>query len=501
MARIEQGPSEFEVCDFCGAVTPDAEFLPCTHVVCVQCFEEAVTNDSTTGCMVCDSVNLRSTQQDWPTKCHLCTDDNFAIAHCTICSLNLCEFCEQAHSHQDDDIISPNDHAYSTKKQKEISTVQLPTCDHICRDENGNFFCENCHMFICHECKDLKHTEHQIVSMNDMDIHCFEKLQNLLTKTKPLVSTLKESILTIENLQIEIEQRVAHVGDDISDLIDGHIAALHEHKLALLSELRSIGDHKINVLSDQLNCLCNTLEDIHKTCGLTSEVLSLETKLSNSVSAKLSLAHQLEELTNTRYEYKPQEDDYIRFVPNVSVGYKRRYNMFGVLDTQTPSHAHSIINEDSISEAKQRNTASLTVTVFDKEGARKLIGGDSVELKVQPLPHNSSQVKTEVIDNEDGSYKLLYVPQIAGEHRISVLLGGKHIKGSPIFMNVRMRKKHHGRFHCCTFCSTEGKMHIPCGCGATMPGSYSGCGHGHKGHPGCWHWSCCGNIEEKSDCL
>lgn len=31
-------------------------------------------------------------------------------------------------------------------------------------------------------------------------------------------------------------------------------------------------------------------------------------------------------------------------------------------------------------------------------------------------------------------------------------------------------------------------------------GGYLGCGHGHKGHPGRPHWSCCGKFTEKSEC-
>ena len=62
-------------------------------------------------------------------------------------------------------------------------------------------------------------------------------------------------------------------------------------------------------------------------------------------------------------------------------------------------------------------------------------------------------------------------------------------------------KKHIGKFHCCTWCSTGGKKNETCGCGSRMPGGYSGCGHGHPGHPGGKHWSCCGSTVESSDCL
>ncbi|XP_014227281.1 tripartite motif-containing protein 45-like [Trichogramma pretiosum] len=60
---------------------------------------------------------------------------------------------------------------------------------------------------------------------------------------------------------------------------------------------------------------------------------------------------------------------------------------------------------------------------------------------------------------------------------------------------------HSGIFHCCTFCSSGGKKDVACACGGTMPGGYRGCGHGHSGHPGERHWSCCGSTTRDGTCL
>jgi len=61
-------------------------------------------------------------------------------------------------------------------------------------------------------------------------------------------------------------------------------------------------------------------------------------------------------------------------------------------------------------------------------------------------------------------------------------------------------RSHSGQFGCCTYCLTGGKKHVRCGCGSRMPGGYSGCGHGHPGHPGTSHWSCCGSTDQYSYC-
>lgn len=34
-----------------------------------------------------------------------------------------------------------------------------------------------------------------------------------------------------------------------------------------------------------------------------------------------------------------------------------------------------------------------------------------------------------------------------------------------------------------------------------IKGGYKGCGHGHIGHPGIHHWSCCGSIFRYGYCL
>ncbi|XP_012527711.1 uncharacterized protein LOC105831830 [Monomorium pharaonis] len=72
------------------------------------------------------------------------------------------------------------------------------------------------------------------------------------------------------------------------------------------------------------------------------------------------------------------------------------------------------------------------------------------------------------------------------------------------YKNTRLsalRLTHSGIYHCCTFCSSGGKKEITCGCRGTMPGGYKGCGHGHIGHPGFNHWSCCGSILRNGRCL
>lgn len=42
-----------------------------------------------------------------------------------------------------------------------------------------------------------------------------------------------------------------------------------------------------------------------------------------------------------------------------------------------------------------------------------------------------------VIDNNDGTYCISYIPKVRGTHQIEVTIRGKHIKGSPFEIMVR----------------------------------------------------------------
>lgn len=73
-------------------------------------------------------------------------------------------------------------------------------------------------------------------------------------------------------------------------------------------------------------------------------------------------------------------------------------------------------------------------------------------------------------------------------------------QGSPFNIIAHTLRPHSGVFHCCVFCSNRGSKSMTCACDGKMAGGYRGCGHGHAGHPGRRHWSCCASTLESSEC-
>ena len=249
----------------------------------------------------------------------------------------------------------------------------------------------------------------------------------------------------------------------------------------------------------QAGHLKGVLSELHQSCeDATREVENGGTSLAHTSRAPVT--SKLEELVSCKVDTVAKEDDYFRFHARATAGERSGFPMFGVLDSRGPSAAYTTAEGEGLHTAREGKAVHFRVTVHDRFKQRRESGGDKVEASMTGC--EGEVVYVFVSDHEDGSYLLSYTPASPGDHTLSVLVGGKHIRRSPFHVSVSGQSSHHGGvFQCCTFCSTGGKKHIRCGCGSVMPGGYSGCGHGHPGHPGHRHWSCCGNTSETSDCL
>jgi len=80
------------------------------------------------------------------------------------------------------------------------------------------------------------------------------------------------------------------------------------------------------------------------------------------------------------------------------------------------------------------------IETYDNHGARKTVGGEKFEVKINPPSLISSIVNffihPEIIDNGDGTYTVWYQPRDEGKHTINVKYQGEHVGASPIAINV-----------------------------------------------------------------
>ncbi|CAJ0931628.1 unnamed protein product, partial [Ranitomeya imitator] len=210
---------------------------------------------------------------------------------------------------------------------------------------------------------------------------------------------------------------------------------------------------------------------------------------------------RLKELNHgDRSQVDQAESNRIVFSVKEEAGLCQGYQVYGMIQRRGVDPGSCQVSGQGLRPIQQGQLCSFTLTCNTKSG-------DQLEHKGPPprvtILHKESgrSVPVSIQDNHDGTYQISYTPAEPGQISISVCIKGRHIQDSPFTVFVRgSLRPHCGIYHCCTFCSSGGQKDARCGCGGTMPGGFQGCGHGHKGHPGKSHWSCCGSTSETSDC-
>ncbi|XP_037542665.1 tripartite motif-containing protein 45 [Nematolebias whitei] len=198
----------------------------------------------------------------------------------------------------------------------------------------------------------------------------------------------------------------------------------------------------------------------------------------------------------------PDDSSSICFLPIEPAGEIEGYPLVGVINSRTLDVSRCTTEGEDLRWGSAGQKGHFTLTCRDSAGEQMARGGEHVLVNIVHKDKKNCTVQTTVVDNTDGTYSVSYKPEEPGLYSVWICVKAQHIKGSPFNLDVKRRFRHHaGTFHCCSFCSSGGAKEACCGCPGTMPGGFKGCGHGHQGHPGKPHWSCCGSTVEKSECL
>lgn len=520
--------------------------LPCFHTFCAACLEHSCLERGekrgggggnqldSVYCPICIETTELSSKgvqglpqnvyverlrdlQCSPTPkltCDLCVGSDVAVKYCENCDCNLCEFC--GHAHQKQRKTSLHQLANLELEARPVAEGEAGGVSRVpARERNKivyckvhiqqqlKLFCKTCDTPMCTECVSLGgHQNHTLLPLKEASAQHLEVLQNLVSQADPMVTSLAESVKNIEFIQSSIQERSEAVSEEIIASVSSHMRALQEHKRLLLLQLDAEKKQKENTLKVQATYLREVLAGLSHSCDEAKIAIEDGIPSVAFMSTRSPVASRLEELVCTKLDMSPKEDDYIHFHSRVPVEEQNGFHMYGVLDCKGPSAANTTAEGEGLYSATEGKTSQFKVLVYDRYKQHRKVGGDRVEASMISVG-KGEVVHMFISDGENGSYVVSYTPESRGEHALSVLVGGKHIRGSPFAVSVLCRQsgRHCGTFHCCTFCSSRGKKHTRCGCGGTMPGGYSGCGHGHPGHPGRKHWSCCGSTTKNSDCL
>ncbi|XP_023276658.1 tripartite motif-containing protein 45 [Seriola lalandi dorsalis] len=539
------------VCNACKRLYRDPKILPCLHTFCSDCIAqlepfsvssrrhrdaaengrsgEAVEADApavtvTVLCPDCDSevdippsgpaglstdhlaldeIFLETLVTNGPLGCDLCGEGG-AESRCEVCSINLCEFCCQAHRRQ------KRTASHSVRGVEELRSRGRLCRPVLCSLHPGQelrLFCQPCDLPVCLECAATLHRDHRCCPTRDVIDRHGDRIRELITaRLRPRLDRLEESLQKVEVSQEALQARVDATAIEVRAFARCYASAVEAHCLSLLRRLEELRVQRRNQLHLQRAQLQQALLDVRGGVEFAERLLSCGSD-AEILSAKGVTLRRLTSLAESGYDphpatVAPDDGSSICFMPREPAGEVEGYPVVGVINSKTADLSKCTIEGEGLQRGREGQQGRFTLVCRDSAGEQMARGGEHVLVSVVHKEKKNCTVETTVVDNNDGSYSVSYTPEGPGTYSVWVCVKAQHVKGSPFSLTVKRKlRRHSGTFHCCSFCSSGGAKEARCGCPGTMPGGFKGCGHGHKGHPGKPHWSCCGSTAEQSECL
>ncbi|XP_061221359.1 E3 ubiquitin-protein ligase TRIM45-like isoform X4 [Neopsephotus bourkii] len=508
-------------CPVCHEPWVSPRLLPCLHSLCSPCLRRLGTLEEpgraaarSVLCPVCDaevSLPPGGVEQLIPdylalsrggaaaaaASCDLCVD-GAAVRRCLTCGADLCHFCCQAHRRQKK---TASHTVTELENSKDCNQAGEPLLCPSHPTEELRLFCEQCDQPVCQHCAVGRHRQHTCDFTGNVIRKHGDALRELLKSTQQHMGTLESALSQIDAMGTAVHGRAEAVATEICLFASGYVKAIEEHRDRLLKQLEDLKVQKVNLLRLQKAQLQQLLLDMRTGVGFTEHLLASGSDVEILIT-KGVVASRLAKLNRVAYNTQPSMDDGIQFSPQEKAGQCCGYEVFGTILNKAVDPARCTLHGEDLHSAHQNQLTGFTLLCNDTMGERMERGGEAVQVTITHKDKRDCTVKPTVCDNGDGTYHVSYSPEEPGVYAVCVSVKGQHVQGSPFTVMVKGKfREHHGVFHCCTFCSSGGQKSARCACGGTMPGGYQGCGHGHKGHPGCPHWSCCGQVKKSSECL
>ncbi|KAM7353406.1 uncharacterized protein ACRADG_005479 isoform 2-T2 [Cochliomyia hominivorax] len=439
--------------------------------------------------------------------CSLCYEETNATYHCLTCILNLCTLCKESHERQK-----------CTTKHNIKNIIELRRS----RKEHGGYFIDNskfilkcnmhpgfdvkyfclvCLQVACSDCLILLHKGHKHETISK-SVHNFCKiLRDSANQTKPLCNYAEHSIEKLNTISKNIIRKCDRVQAEVEEFMTIYFEAIEAHKNTLLQQIQRARESKVEMILEQQMDLEKRTQDALQAVRFCEELTDIASDVEILSFVKI-LLKRFEYCQQFKAPVDPKISDTLHFLPKIRAPAAKNQHdipLFGIITMQTVEPSLCTLQWDGVSQLRLHRKAELVLISRDANGASLCHGGLHIKCHIKYRDNHAKLLPIEISDNRDGTYIISFIPDSQGAIILNITINDKPIKGSPFCLQASTLRPHSGIYHCCAFCSSKNNKGIKCGCGSRMPG-FNGCGHGHAGHPGRRHWSCCGNVLENSEC-
>ncbi|KRY92011.1 Tripartite motif-containing protein 2, partial [Trichinella pseudospiralis] len=319
----------------------------------------------------------------------------------------------------------------------------IPKCSTHVSEEL--LFCETCDKVFC-PCCSVETNECQNHTVVPFSIAIKRMSEIMLYKANQCVKTLHRAGENVKKELQLLEESGERVARDIDSSFMELNLAIERRRLELLAKVRAIQQAKHQVLKDQLSIIESEKIKIERQCVEFQSELNVRniTRRIGALNEKLDSSLSLVE---------PRENSFIRY-DSEDACLERRSTMERLISSYgaiTVSKTFPLLCQAEVGLVQVVNLrCGVRLTTVDYEGRNRVTGGDPVQAWLTCLeprsdgivgaqqPPSSRHCPVEVVDQDDGTYDLIYTPTAAGRYSLAVTIFGRPIKNSPLCLDVAL---------------------------------------------------------------
>ena len=448
-------------CPVCYELYKKPKYLPCYHSYCEQCLVKLQNagSDNIT-CPECrktsaipsggikqlpnnffinrivDEVALKEkVTGEEDVRCDLCVREDPAVVLCFDCGVFLCSHCHEYHKYSREYQGHGMSQLKELRKEKKDINVRPKAKPLLCQEHDMelNFYCGTCEQLVCHYCTTTDHFGHEHNTVKKMAGKNRAELDDIIKPVEEMIGELSKAHQKVTTTREKVEIQATEVDQQIDDYYDQLQRRLQQQREELKKELHEVSSQKKKALSLQLEQMEHTQGQLESMKELNNAIKSGSDQ--EALFMKKQVTEDVKRMTDGYKQLKtePVELVTIQFIP-VEV-HQNSFPQFANVFHDDADPLTSMA-ENVPSLAYINNNVNFTIVTKNTQGDRCSKGGSEVISQVQSSS-TGDVIPVAVKDNQDGTYSASVVPKQAGEVKLSVIINGRHIQGSPYSVRCR----------------------------------------------------------------
>ena len=447
-------------CPVCYELYKKPKYLPCYHSYCEECLVKMpkAGSDSIT-CPECrktsaipsggikqlpnnffinrivDEVALKEkVTGEEDVRCDLCVREDPAVVLCFDCGVFLCSHCHESHKYSREYQGHSMSQLKQLRKEKKDINVRPKAKPLLCQEHDMelNFYCGTCEQLVCHYCTTTDHNGHEHNTVKKMANKNRAELDDIIKPVEKMIGELSKAHQKVTTTREKVEIQATEVDQQIDDYYDQLQRRLQQQREELKKELHEVSSQKKKALSLQLEQMEHTQGQLESMKELNNAIKSGSDQ--EALFMKKQVTEDVKRMTDGYKQLKtePVELATMQFIP-VEVHQKSFPQFTNVFYGDADPLTSMAENVPSL--AYVNNNVNFTIVTKSTQGDRCSKGGSEVISQVQSSS-TGDVIPVAVKDNQDGTYSASVVPKQAGEVKLSVIINGRHIQGSPYNVSV-----------------------------------------------------------------